>query len=80
MYYLNPISWTLKGMFTSQYGDVHNEIMVFGQTTTVSAYLRDYFGYHHDQLPIMGVVLLIYPIVFAFLFAFSIEKLNFQKR
>ncbi|KAE9446509.1 hypothetical protein C3L33_21582, partial [Rhododendron williamsianum] len=80
MYYLTPTSWTLNGMFTSQYGDVHDEIMVFGETKTVSAFLKDYFGYHHDQLPIMGVVLTIYPILFAFLFAFCIGKKNFQKR
>ncbi|XP_058191660.1 pleiotropic drug resistance protein 3-like isoform X2 [Rhododendron vialii] len=80
MYHLAPTSWTLKGMLTSQYGDIHKEITVFGETKTVSAFLRDYFGYHHDELPIVGVVLVIYPIVFASLFAFCIEKLNFQKR
>ncbi|KAG5525532.1 hypothetical protein RHGRI_031990 [Rhododendron griersonianum] len=80
MYHLAPTSWTLKGMLTSQYGDIHKEITVFGETKTVSAFLRDYFGYHHDQLPIVGVVLIIYPIVFASVFAFCIEKLNFQKR
>ncbi|XP_058188887.1 pleiotropic drug resistance protein 3-like isoform X3 [Rhododendron vialii] len=80
MYYLTPTSWTLNGMFTSQYGDVHDKIMVFGETKTVSSFLKDYFGYHHDQLPIVGVVLTIYPILFAFLFASCIEKKNFQKR
>lgn len=67
-------------MLTSQYGDIQKEIMVFGETKTVSAFLKDYFGYHHDQLPIVGVVLIIFPIVYASLFAFCIEKLNFQRR
>ncbi|XP_058191657.1 pleiotropic drug resistance protein 3-like isoform X2 [Rhododendron vialii] len=80
MYYLTPTSWTLKGILTSQYGDIQKEIMVFGETKTVSAFLTDYFGYHHDELPIAGVVLIMYPIVFAFLFACCIEKLNFQRR
>ncbi|KAH7834972.1 hypothetical protein Vadar_021552 [Vaccinium darrowii] len=80
MYYLAPTSWTLKGMMTSQYGDIQKEIMVFGETKTVSAFLRDYFGYHHDNLFIVGVVVITYPIVFASLFAFCIEKLNFQRR
>ncbi|KAI8531756.1 hypothetical protein RHMOL_Rhmol11G0160400 [Rhododendron molle] len=80
MYYLTPTSWTLKGILTSQYGDIQKEIMVFGKTKTVSAFLTDYFGYHHDVLPIVGVVLIMYPIVFALLFACCIEKLNFQRR
>ncbi|KAI8531760.1 hypothetical protein RHMOL_Rhmol11G0160500 [Rhododendron molle] len=80
MYYLTPTSWTLRGMLTSQYGDIQKNITVFGETKTVSAFLRDYFGYHHDELPIAGVVLIMYPIIFASLFAFCIEKLNFQRR
>ncbi|KAG5525527.1 hypothetical protein RHGRI_031987 [Rhododendron griersonianum] len=80
MYYLTPTSWTLKGIVASQYGDIQKEIMVFGETKTVSAFLRDYFGYHHDQLPIVGVVLIMYPIVIASLFAYCIEKLNYQRR
>ena len=80
MYYLSPTSWTLKGMLTSQYGDIDKEIVVFGETKTVAAFLRDYFGYHHDHLPFVAVILMIYPVVFAILFAFCIGKLNFQRR
>lgn len=67
-------------MITSQYGDLHKEIMVYGEIKTVSDFLRDYFGYHYDHLPIVGVVLFIYPILFASLFAYCIGKLNFEKR
>jgi len=80
MHYMTPTSWSLTGMLTSQYGDLHNEIIVFGETKTISAFLRDYFGYHHDRLPFVGVVLFICPIWFAALFAYCIGKLNFQKR
>ncbi|PHT41424.1 hypothetical protein CQW23_20278 [Capsicum baccatum] len=79
-YYLIPTSWTLNGMLTSQYGDVDTEITVFGEKKTVAAFVRDYFGFHHDQLPIVGVVLIAHPLVFASLFAFFIGKLNFQRR
>ncbi|KAG5525542.1 hypothetical protein RHGRI_031996 [Rhododendron griersonianum] len=51
MYYLAPTSWTLKGLLTSQYGDIEKEILVFGETKTVSAFLTDYFGYNYDHLP-----------------------------
>ncbi|THG20365.1 hypothetical protein TEA_008916 [Camellia sinensis var. sinensis] len=80
LYYINPTAWTLNGMLTSQYGDIDQNIKVFGETKTVAAFLRDYFGYRHDQLPIVAVMLLIFPIVFASLFAFCIGKLNFQRR
>ncbi|KAF7126903.1 hypothetical protein RHSIM_Rhsim11G0102000 [Rhododendron simsii] len=80
MYYLAPTSWTVKGLLTSQYGDIEKEILVFGETKTVSAVLKDYFGYNYDHLPMVGVVLITYPIVFASLFAYCIGKLNFQKR
>ncbi|XP_009765624.1 pleiotropic drug resistance protein 3 [Nicotiana sylvestris] len=79
-YYLTPTSWTLNGMLTSQYGDVDTEINVFGEKKSVAAFLRDYFGFHHNQLPIVAVVLIAYPLVFASLFAFFIGKLNFQRR
>lgn len=80
MYYLVPTSWTLKGFLTSQFGDIEMEISAFGENKTVAAFLRDYFGYEHNMLPLVGVMLMLYPIIFASLFAYCIEKLNFQRR
>ncbi|KAL8545345.1 hypothetical protein ACS0TY_005499 [Phlomoides rotata] len=79
-YYVVPTSWSLNGMLTSQYGDIDEKITVFGETKTVAAFLRDYFGYQHHLLPLVAVMLILYPVVFASLFAFCISKLNFQKR
>ncbi|KAL8527730.1 hypothetical protein ACS0TY_005541 [Phlomoides rotata] len=79
-YYVVPTSWSLNGMLTSQFGDIHDQITVFGQTKTVAAFLRDYFGYQHHLLPLVAVMLLLYPIVFASLFAFCIANFNFQRR
>ncbi|KAL3515877.1 hypothetical protein ACH5RR_022779 [Cinchona calisaya] len=79
-YYLVPTSWTLNGLLTSQYGDVDKKIEVFGETKTIAMFLRDYFGFRHNQLHIVGVLLILYPITFAILFACCISKLNFQKR
>lgn len=67
-------------MLTSQYGDIEKEITVFQEKKTVAAFLGDYFGFHHNQLPIVAFVLIAYPLVFASLFAFFIGKLNFQRR
>ncbi|XP_059652208.1 pleiotropic drug resistance protein 3-like [Cornus florida] len=80
LYYLCPTSWSLNGLLNSQYGDIDKEIMVFGESKTVAAFLKDYFGFHHDQLPIVAVVLIVYPIILASLFAYFIGKLNFQRR
>ncbi|KAK2646917.1 hypothetical protein Ddye_022112 [Dipteronia dyeriana] len=80
LYYICPTSWALNGMLTSQYGDIKKEISVFGETKTVAAFLEDYFGFHHNFLGVVAVVLIVFPIVFASLFAYFIGKLNFQKR
>nr|GLL29395.1 pleiotropic drug resistance protein 3-like isoform X1 [Ipomoea trifida] len=79
-YYLMPTSWSLNGMLSSQYGDIEKDIKIFGEKKTAAAFLRDYFGYHHDELPIVAVVLILFPLVFAFLFTLCIQKLNFQRR
>ncbi|PWA38564.1 AAA+ ATPase domain-containing protein [Artemisia annua] len=80
LYYLTPTSWTLNALLTSQFGDVKKDISVFGVTRSVEAFLRDYFGYHHEHLPLVFVLLALYPIGFASLFACCIAKLNFQRR
>uniref|UniRef100_A0A7N2R0V3 ABC transporter domain-containing protein n=1 Tax=Quercus lobata TaxID=97700 RepID=A0A7N2R0V3_QUELO len=80
LYYLTPTSWSLNGLLTSQYGDINKDIMVFGETKTVVAFLRDYFGFHHDRLPLVAIVLIAFPLVFASLFAYFIARLNFQRR
>ncbi|KAI3810521.1 hypothetical protein L1987_20137 [Smallanthus sonchifolius] len=80
MYYLTPTSWSLNAMLTSQFGDVKTEIVVFGEVKSVEDFLKDYFGYHHEQLPLVFVLLAIWPLVLAVLFAYCIAKLNFQRR
>ncbi|KAJ0035986.1 hypothetical protein Pint_24206 [Pistacia integerrima] len=80
LYYLSPTSWALNGMLTSQYGDIHEEISSFGETKTVAAFLKDYFGYDHNLLGLVAAVLIIFPILLASLFAYFIGKLNYQRR
>lgn len=80
LYYLTPSSWSLNGLLTSQYGDINKEIIIFGQPKTVSAFLKDYFGFHHDQLALVALVLIAFPIAFASIFAYGIGRLNFQRR
>ncbi|KNA08801.1 hypothetical protein SOVF_159450 isoform A, partial [Spinacia oleracea] len=80
LFYLCPTSWTLNGLLSSQYGDIHEEITVFGKTSTVASFIQDHFGFHHDRLGLVAAMLIIFPLTFASLFAFFIGKLNFQRR
>ncbi|KAL2338894.1 hypothetical protein Fmac_013340 [Flemingia macrophylla] len=80
MYYLCPMSWTLNGMLTSQYGDINKEITAFEEKKTIAKFLEDYYGFHHDFLGVTCVVLILIPIIIAILFAYCIGNLNFQKR
>ncbi|EXB80290.1 Pleiotropic drug resistance protein 3 [Morus notabilis] len=80
LYYVCPTSWALNGMLTSQYGDLEKEISASGETKTAAAFLEDYFGYDHSLLGLVAVMLLVFPLVVASLFAYCIGRLNFQRR
>ncbi|KAG2326564.1 hypothetical protein Bca52824_009292 [Brassica carinata] len=80
LYYLTPTSWALNLFFSSQYGDIHETIDAFGESTTVASFLEEYFGFHHDRLVITAIVLIAFPVALASMFAFFVAKLNFQKR
>lgn len=80
MYYLSPTSWVLNGLLTSQYGDMENEVIAFGERKKVSDFVEDYFGFRYDSLALVAIVLIAFPILLASLFAFFIGKLNFQKK
>ncbi|XP_061995123.1 pleiotropic drug resistance protein 3-like [Rosa rugosa] len=79
-YWICPTSWSLNGLLTSQYGDMDKEILIFGEHKTVASFLQDYYGFHHDLLPLVAIALITFPIAFAFLFAYFIGRLNFQRR
>ncbi|XP_057870079.1 ABC transporter G family member 36 isoform X2 [Cryptomeria japonica] len=79
-YWICPTSWTLTALTTSQYGDLDKNITVDGIEKPIRTFLEDYFGYDHDFLSVVGTVLVIFPVFFAILFAYSITTLNFQRR
>ncbi|XP_028779237.1 pleiotropic drug resistance protein 1-like isoform X1 [Neltuma alba] len=76
-YWICPVSWTLYGLFASQFGDVKDK-MESGET--VEEFLRNYFGYRHDFLGIVAIVVAGISVLFGLIFAFSIKAFNFQKR
>ncbi|KAL1334327.1 hypothetical protein HN51_063258 [Arachis hypogaea] len=84
MYYLCPTSWALNGLLTSQYGDINKVISVTifkdAETKTIAEFLRDYYGFHHDLLGVTGLLLIVFPVISALLFAYCIGHLNFLRR
>lgn len=80
LYWISPSSWLLNGYITSQYGDIKQEITSFGKSEAINSFLEDYYGYHHDRLRLVAVVIATFPLLAAFLFAYFIQKLNFQRR
>ncbi|XP_078168201.1 ABC transporter G family member 36-like isoform X2 [Carex rostrata] len=76
-YWICPVAWTLYGLIVSQFGDIEDPME---DGTPVKKFVDDYFGFKHDFLPVVAVVVVGFPVLFAFCFSFSIQKLNFQKR
>ncbi|KAL6905801.1 hypothetical protein ACP4OV_003402 [Aristida adscensionis] len=81
LYYITPMQWTIRVFFTTQFGyEDDKNIVVFGETKSVAAFARDYFGFRRELLPLAAIILAAFPILFALLFGYSISKLNFQRR
>nr|CAD1823988.1 unnamed protein product [Ananas comosus var. bracteatus] len=76
-YWINPVAWTLYGLVVSQFGDIEHHL---DSGETVAYFVRDYFGFRHDFLGVVAVVVVAFAVLFAFLFAFAIRMFNFQKR
>ncbi|XP_021275798.1 ABC transporter G family member 38 [Herrania umbratica] len=72
-----PVSWSLWGMSTSQYGNLQTKLE---SGETVAQLMEDYFGFRRDWLWIVSLVLIGFTLLFACVFAFSMKFLIFQKR
>ncbi|CAI0416830.1 unnamed protein product [Linum tenue] len=77
-YWACPMAWTLYGLVASQYGDIAETFD--GSDETVEEFLRDYFGFRHDFVGVVAIVLVGISFLFGFMFAVSIKAFNFQKR
>ncbi|XP_023743918.1 ABC transporter G family member 29 [Lactuca sativa] len=81
-YWICPLAWTFQGLIASQYGDVEDTIKVAGmsQDPTIKDYVQSHFGYGDEYLGPMALVLVSYAVFFAFMYAYCLNKLNFQTR
>ncbi|PKU72320.1 Pleiotropic drug resistance protein 1 [Dendrobium catenatum] len=73
-----PVAWTLYGLVASQFGDLHETFE--NSDVVISQFIRSYFGFKHDFLGVVAVVVVGFAALFAFLFGFAIKALNFQRR
>ncbi|MCL7037884.1 hypothetical protein MKW94_014202 [Papaver nudicaule] len=76
-YWACPVAWSLYGLVVTQFGDIQTRLE---SQETVEEFLNSYFGFRNDFLPVVAVVIVGINVFFAFVFAFAIRTLNFQKR
>ncbi|KAK3127191.1 hypothetical protein QOZ80_7AG0569620 [Eleusine coracana subsp. coracana] len=81
-YWTDPVSWTIYGVITSQFGDLGRKVNVPGSAAgiVVKDFLKRSLGYKHDFLGYVVLAHFGYIILFLFLFAYGTKALNFQKR
>ncbi|KAK2641153.1 hypothetical protein Ddye_022916 [Dipteronia dyeriana] len=79
-YYINPVAWTLRGVITSQLGDIVTIIDEPGYRGTVKDYLEVSLDYGPGMIGVSAAVLVGFCLFFFGIFAFSAKFLNFQRR
>ena len=77
-YWLSPVAWTLYGLITSQFGDIKD--ILEDADKSVEQFLDDYFGFKHDFLGVVAVVVVGFTVLFLFTFGLAIKAFNFQRR
>lgn len=81
-YYADPIAWSLYGLLTSQFGDIDVPVILSDGINSISIklFLKHHFGYRHEYLGFVAVVVIGFCLIFAVVFALAIKHLNFQRR
>lgn len=79
-YYICPVAWTLRGIITSQLGDVQARIVGPGFDGTVQEFLEESLGFQQGMAGVTVAVLIGFSLFFFAVYATSIKVLNFQRR
>ncbi|VAH98599.1 unnamed protein product [Triticum turgidum subsp. durum] len=79
-YYICPVAWTLKGIITSQLGDVDTRIVGPGFDGTVQEFIQQNLGCEQGMMGVTIAVLIAFCVLFFSVYALSIKMLNFQRR
>lgn len=79
-YYISPVAWTLRGIVSSQLGDVETTVVGPNFVGPVNKYVETSLGYEPGMIwPSVGA-LIGFIILFFGSFALSVKILNFQRR
>ncbi|KAK7289806.1 hypothetical protein RIF29_03766 [Crotalaria pallida] len=84
-HYLCPVTWTLRGIITSQLGDLESIVVGPGFKGTLKEYLAVSLGYEPtiNGFPVewmSAIVLIGFIVLFFGSFAMSVKVFNFQRR
>ncbi|KAL6643455.1 hypothetical protein ACP70R_018221 [Stipagrostis hirtigluma subsp. patula] len=79
-YYICPVAWTLRGIITSQLGDVETRIVGPGFDGTVQEFLEENLGFQQGMTGATVAVLVAFSLFFFSIYAISIKIINFQRR
>ena len=81
-YWMDPVSWSLYGLISSNIGDYQDRTvhLLDGTTKNVPDFLESNLGYKHSWLGWVVCVLVLFIITFWGAGALAFKKLNFQQR
>uniref|UniRef100_A0A0D9XIH8 ABC transporter domain-containing protein n=1 Tax=Leersia perrieri TaxID=77586 RepID=A0A0D9XIH8_9ORYZ len=79
-YYICPVAWTLRGVITSQLGDVDTRIAGPGFDGTVQEFLQQNLGFEQGMTGATVGVLIAFSLLFFSIYSLSIKMINFQRR
>ena len=79
---MDPVTWSLYGLVVSNIGDADSNLvrLTAGGTLTVPEFLKERFGYRHDWVGWVVIVLAAFTMLFWGMGALAFKKLNFQQR
>ncbi|XP_076908739.1 ABC transporter G family member 32-like [Bidens hawaiensis] len=81
-YWVNPVSWSLYGLLTSQYGDVDEPLKLADglHSVPLRQFLENELGYRQQFLGVAATAVVGFCLLFAVTFAFTMKCFNFQRR
>ncbi|XP_038706976.1 ABC transporter G family member 31-like isoform X2 [Tripterygium wilfordii] len=79
-YYISPVTWTLRGIISSELGDKENMIKEPQFNGTVKEYLKANLGYGPRVIEVSAAVLIGFCVLFFSVFILSVKLLDFQRR
>ncbi|KMZ69734.1 Pleiotropic drug resistance protein 6 [Zostera marina] len=81
-YWANPISWSLNGLLTSQFGDIDAPMKLADgiHSISIKIFLKQHYGFHYERLWFTVSMIAVFCIIFAVVFALAIKFLTFQRR